>query len=112
MGRNKEPWGEMAMETHPLPAQQVIERSFLENRAMLLEIASFLDRLDRAGEPQAGKSDFRYVSLRTALKILSDTSGAKTQRILQIFSDQSTTPLSSANGLKAASGAWRDIEDH
>lgn len=102
----------MATETHPLSARQVIERSFLENRAMLLEIAAFLDRLDRAKEPQAGKSDFRYVSLRRALKILVDTSGDKTQRILQIFSDQSTIPLPSANGLKAPSGAWRDIEDH
>ena len=33
----------MLAETHTLSAKEVLERCFLENRAMLLEIASFLD---------------------------------------------------------------------
>ena len=39
----------MAKQTCPLTSQQVVDFYFMEHRAKLLDIAAFLDRLERAG---------------------------------------------------------------
>ena len=49
-----------------LPCQtreQVINMYFLEHRAKLLDVAAFLDRIDRA-QPGTASSDFREAALR------------------------------------------------
>ena len=90
--------------TSPAPRSKVVELYFLEHRAKLIDIASFLDRVDRA--PADGEdADFRVEALRRALAILGDGKPQRARRVLELFSDHSTTPIESAAGMKGAFGA-------
>ena len=87
-------------------AKDILDIYFLENRARLLEIASFLDRIDRYKESSAAKNDFRYKAFIKAIKLLTGAEGWRTKNVLLNFSDLSTEPIESAADLKGASGAW------
>jgi len=90
----------------PLSSSQILDMSFLENRARLLEMAAFLDRIERSANADAGKLDFRYQALINGIRLLLDRSDAGRTTAIQIsFSDQTTEPIADANGLKAH-GAW------
>ena len=90
----------------PLSSSQILDMSFLENRARLLEIAAFLDRIGRASDADAGKSDFRYLAFINGLKLLlNEATSARTHAIQMSFSDPTTEPIADAVGLKAH-GAW------
>lgn len=94
--------------TCPLPRRGVVDRYFMEHRAKLIDIAAFLDRLDRApsGVDTGGSADdFRVAAFRRALEILTDGETERARRVLELFSDPSTEVPQSANGLKGASGA-------
>ena len=57
--------------TCPATRSKIVELYFLEHRAKLIDIASFLDRVDRA--PADGQeTDFRVEAFRRALAILDD----------------------------------------
>ncbi len=91
----------------PLNRQQVIELYYLEHRAKLLDLAAFLDRLDRAESEEGDNGeDFRILSFREALKILSDEEPGRAKRVLDHFSDPTMEPLESAAGLKGAFGTY------
>jgi hypothetical protein len=45
----------------PLSARELVDEYFIENRTRLLEIAAFLDRLDRA-DPVYSAQDFRMTA--------------------------------------------------
>lgn len=80
---------------------QIVDAYFMEHRARLLDVAAFLDRIDRAGNQQ---DDFRMEAFRHAVRILSDGSSERARRILELFSDPSTTPIERAP-MKGATGA-------
>ncbi len=87
----------------PMTRTQVLDAYFMEHRARLLDIAAFLDRLDRAaGEPE---DDIRETSFRRALEILTDGRTGRAGRILTMLSDQTTELPVSAAGMKGAIGA-------
>ncbi len=90
----------------PLSRRSVIDRYFLEHRAKVIDIAAFLDRVDRA-VPEAGEpaDDFRLRSLRGAIAILLDGEGDRAKRVLDLLSDPSTEPIDKAP-MKGATGAW------
>jgi hypothetical protein len=79
---------------------QVLDLYFIENRHKLLEVAAFLDRVDRA----EGKADFRLEALRRALPVLSKGRGARAKRLLLALSDHSRAPIPKAT-TKSACGA-------
>ena len=81
--------------------QQVIDLYFMENRAKLIDLGAFLDRVDRA----SGDEDFRMKAFRTALTELSKGDSRKARAVLLAFSDPTTEPIPAA-ATKAASGAW------
>ncbi len=87
----------------PLSRQAVINTYFLEHRAKLLDIAAYLDRLDRASPSH--DVDFRETAFRHALKILADDAPDRACRILELFSDHSQDLPQSAAGTKGAAGA-------
>ncbi|HMN96093.1 MAG TPA: hypothetical protein PKC43_01330 [Phycisphaerales bacterium] len=89
--------------TCPVPRSKVVELYFLEHRAKLLDLAAFLDRLDRAEDDTAG-DDFRVAALRRAAGILVDGVPDRARRILELFSDRSTEPIARAP-MKGALGA-------
>jgi len=84
---------------------EVVDRYFLEHRAKLIDVAAFLDRLDRtaeAGEPD----DYRVAALRRALAVVSDGAPERARRVLELLSDPTTAPIASAAGMKGAFGAY------
>ncbi|MFM7287022.1 MAG: hypothetical protein ACKOEL_07040 [Planctomycetota bacterium] len=85
----------------PLTRPQVVDLYFMEHRARLLDVAAFLDRVDRAG---AGDDDFRMQAFRRAVSVLQDGRPERARRILELLSDPSTEPIAKA-GMKGATGA-------
>ena len=81
----------------------VIDAYFMENRAKLIDIGAFLDRVGRAAG--AGDEDFRLGVFRRALLILSDGRDQRARRVLEEFSDHSEEMPQSAEGTKGALGA-------
>ncbi|MEA3227308.1 MAG: hypothetical protein U9Q07_15265, partial [Planctomycetota bacterium] len=79
--------------------------------AKLIDIAAFLDRVDRAGDPSKGEIDYRIATLFKALDALSDGRANRAGRILAIFSDSTTELSQSAAGVKGATGAAREEND-
>jgi hypothetical protein len=86
-------------------AEEILELYFVENRSRLLDIASFLDRLDRYEGANSARTDYRYASFMQAVELLKSGLPGRTAAIQNLFSDPTTEPLESAVGLKA-SGAW------
>ena len=80
----------------------VVDHSFVPVRAKLIEVAAFLDRVERYG----AAGDFRCAALRQAAKILVDGKPARARRILEQLSDPTTQPDAITSG-KAALGAWQ-----
>lgn len=73
---------------------------FVEARHKLIDLAAFLDRVDRA----EGEADFRLAALRKALPILKETRPQRAKRVLLAFSDPSKQPIPKAT-TKSACGA-------
>jgi hypothetical protein len=82
--------------------QQVLDLYFLDARHKLVELAAFLDRVERAH----GKDDFRLRSFRAALTKLSGGKKHKARAVLLAFSDPTTRPVAKAPG-KGACGACK-----
>ncbi len=96
----------MLVQNSPMSAKEVLDLYFIENRSRVLEIAAFLDRIDRTENSVAAKADFRFKAFIKSLKLLTGAEGWRTKNILLNFSDLSTEPIESAADLKGASGAW------
>lgn len=93
--------------TCPLSAERVLGDYFLDNRHRLLDVAAFLDRVDRCQDPAAARRDPRYGALLRALSVMiGPAEGDRARRVQQCFSDPTDEPLASAAGLKGAHGAW------
>lgn len=89
----------------PMSYAELVDAYFLEHRAKLIDVAAFLDRLERAGDGPAERDDFRVAALRDALAILNDGNGARAKRVLDLLSDASEELPQSAAGTKGALGA-------
>ena len=81
--------------------EQVLDLYFMDARSKLLDLAAFIDRVDRA----QGKEDFRMSSFRAALGHLTRPEPDKAKDVLLAFSDPSSQPIPAAT-TKAACGAW------
>ncbi|MBC8202271.1 MAG: hypothetical protein H8E91_00420 [Planctomycetes bacterium] len=87
--------------TCPMTHKETVDRYFLEHRAKLLDIASFLDRLDRS---ESVEKDYRIDSLLKCIQVLLEENRGRTETILNILSDSSTDPIDIAHE-QGASGA-------
>ena len=81
--------------------QQVLAWSFMEARAKVIDLAAFIDRVERS----AGQDDFRMTAFRNALAELSKSQPQKAKSVLLSLSDPTTEPIPTAT-TKAACGAW------
>lgn len=79
-------------QTSPLTQRQLIDEYFMQHRNHLLEIAAFLDRLDRSVEHNAA-TDFRIVAFREALGELLAADPNRVERVQLLLSDRDTTLL-------------------
>jgi hypothetical protein len=91
-------------QTCPLTQQQIIDEYFMEIRAKLLDVAAFLDRMDRSVERNAN-DDFRIVAMRQALQALSADTPSRALNVQMIFSDP-TIELLNQLDRKSAFGAF------
>jgi hypothetical protein len=88
----------------PLSGQELLDTYFLEHRNRVLELAAFLDRLERAADgPPWG--DFRRQALLEALQLVLDGAPDRTRRVQLLLSDP-TTELLPALDRKSAVGAY------
>ena len=81
--------------------QQVLDIYFLDARHKLIELAAFLDRVERAD----GKDDFRLKNFRAALTKLDGKKKNRAKNVLLALSDPTTKPVIKAAG-KGAVDAW------
>jgi hypothetical protein len=85
-------------------AAEIIDEYFIENRNRLLEIAAFLDRLDRA-DPGRTSRDFRADAFARALQVLAGGGPDYVLQLQRLLSDP-TTELLPELDRKSARGAW------
>jgi len=84
--------------------QEILDLYFLDARHKLIEIAAFLDRVERA----KGSADCRLEAFRIALGELTGTEVGLANRVLLVFSDPTSEPIPVAT-TKSACGAWPDV---
>lgn len=87
----------------PLSARELVDEYFIENRTRLLEIAAFLDRVDRVDAAYPSQ-DFRMRAFSEALANLARP-GDRLDRIQLLLSDPTTEPLAALDR-KSAIGAY------
>ena len=97
----------MAAAPSPLTRSQLIDEYFIENRTKLLDIAAYLDRLDRAG---AAGSDFRMEAFARAVDALRSAGSSRIERAQLIFSDPTVEPREALDQ-KSAVGAYDHREE-
>lgn len=78
----------------------ILDLYFMDSRAKLLDIASYLDRLDR----HEGETDFRQDGFLNAMQTMLETKENRTAAVLNALSDHSSTPEETAS-IQAAFGA-------
>ncbi|RME05147.1 MAG: hypothetical protein D6805_00585 [Planctomycetota bacterium] len=83
--------------------ESVLNLYFLEHRSKLLDIAAFLDRVDRA-QPNE-KEDERLKIFYQALEILRTKKEGRAKAILNLFSDPTQNPIPTAPS-KGACGVY------
>jgi hypothetical protein len=81
--------------------QQALDLYFMDARSKLIDLAAFMDRVERA----EGEEDFRMRGFREALKELGRSGGERAKGVLVSLSDPTVEAIAVAT-TKAASGAW------
>ena len=88
----------------PLTLKELTDEYFIENRNRVLEIAAFLDRLDRA-DPAGRARDFRLQACAEARRILAGGQPDCLMRVQLLLSDPTTEPIDVLDR-KSAQGAY------
>lgn len=84
--------------------QDILDLYFMAARRDLIEIAAYLDRLDR----HDGESDFREPALHNALEAMQNPGNkSRAEAVLLALSDHSEQPIPAAT-IQGAFGAPRD----
>ena len=96
--------------TCPLTTGQIIDEYFIENRTRLLELAAFLERLDRSADGTDAGADFRMAAFRQALQVIASNAPDKMDQVQLLFSDPTTEPRAKLD-TKSASGAWNPASE-
>jgi hypothetical protein len=80
--------------------KELLDLQFIEARHRLIDLAAFLDRIDR----HPGDGDFRYEAMKNALPVLLSDRPDRARAILETLSDPSTEPIPEAT-IQGAFGA-------
>ncbi len=90
------------MKTPPSQIPDLVDQAFMDARHKLLDLAAFLDRVERYQQ----QDDFRVAALYKAIECLQGADGVtRTEAIQLLLSDPSTDPIPAAH-TKGATGAW------
>ena len=80
--------------------KELLDLQFIDARHMLINLAAFLDRIDR----HTGEKDYRYAALKNALPILLTERPDRARAVLESFSDHTTEVVQQA-AFQGAHGA-------
>ena len=80
----------------------LVDLGFMDSRSKLIDLAAFLDRVQKAGQD----GDFRVQALKNALTLLSQDKPQRAKDVLLSFSDPSTEPIAKAT-MQGAIGAHK-----
>jgi len=83
-----------------MPQSELIAEYFMEYRAQLLDVAAFLDRMERSVE-QDGAEDFRFKAMMEAIQILADGESERVERMQMVLSDRDTRTLEKRDSVSA-----------
>ncbi len=72
--------------------KDILDLHFMDARCKLIDLAAFLDRVER----HPGESDFRFDALKKALPILLSGQPARARAVLEALSDHSAEPAEKA----------------
>lgn len=72
--------------------KDLLDLQFIEARHRLIELAAFLDRMDR----HPGPDDYRLQAMKQALPVLLESQPGRAARILESLSDHSAALADSA----------------
>lgn len=72
--------------------KELLDLQFIDARHKLIDLAAFLDRIDR----HEGDDDYRYAALKNALPILLADRPDRARAVLESFSDHSAEISESA----------------
>lgn len=86
--------------TCPMSQKDLIAEYFMEYRAQLLDVAAFMDRMERSVEKN-GEEDFRYKALLAAIDVLASGDPMRTERMQMILSDTDTRLLEERDSVSA-----------
>ncbi|MEO5916100.1 MAG: hypothetical protein ABIS50_17825 [Luteolibacter sp.] len=80
--------------------KELLDLQFVDARHKLIDIAAFLDRIER----HPGEDDYRFEAMKKALPILLSDRPDRARAVLESFSDH-TTELSESAPFQGAFGA-------
>jgi hypothetical protein len=86
----------------PPTSVNLVDLGFMDSRSKLIDLAAFLDRVQKAGQD----GDFRVQALKRALSLLSQDKPQRAKDVLLSFSDPSTEPIAKAT-MQGAIGAFK-----
>ena len=86
--------------TCPMSQKDLINEYFMEYRAQLLDVAAFLDRMERSVEKN-GEDDFRFKALLDSIKVLASDEPMRVERMQMILSDADTRLLEERDSVSA-----------
>jgi hypothetical protein len=72
--------------------KEILDLQFIDTRSKLLDLAAFLDRVDR----HPGPEDYRFTALKNAIPILLSEKPERARAVLEALSDHSTDPIPKA----------------
>jgi len=70
----------------PLPAPQTLDAFFLDARSRLLDLAAFLDRIDRGQESPQVLADPRMAKILRALEMIRTHPAGRAEAVQNLFS--------------------------
>ena len=75
------------MTTHQT-ASEILDRTYLDMRSRILDLAAALDRIERTDDDGDVKDDPRLEKLLAAIELLNTPGFDRAERVQMIFSDQ------------------------
>jgi hypothetical protein len=72
--------------------KELLDLQFIDARSKLLDLAAFLDRIER----HPGDDDYRFAALKRALPILLSPQPGRARAVLESLSDATSEPVPKA----------------
>lgn len=89
--------------TCALSQKQLVDEFFIEHRTKILDLAAFLDRMERSVRKDAA-DDFRFLAFKKALGVLTSDGPQRAKRVQMVLSDP-TSELLQERDTQGAYGA-------